>query len=42
MYHDSFAALSGAKLVCIEDSRHFIMLDQPAKFAAQLDTFLKP
>jgi pimeloyl-ACP methyl ester carboxylesterase len=42
MYHDSFAALSGAKLVCIEDSRHFIMLDQPAKFAAQLDAFLKP
>jgi pimeloyl-ACP methyl ester carboxylesterase len=42
LYHDSFATLPSAKVVCIEDSRHFIMLDQPAKFAAQLDAFLKP
>ncbi len=42
LYKDNFAALSGAKLVCIEDSLHFIMLDQPAKFATQLDAFLKP
>lgn len=42
MYKDNFATLPGAKLVCIEDSLHFIMLDQPAKFATQLDTFLKP
>ena len=42
VYHDNYASLSGAKLVCIEDSLHFIMLDQPAKFAAQLDIFLKP
>lgn len=42
LYHDNFAALSGAKLVCIENSRHFIMLDQPTKFAAQLEAFLKP
>ncbi len=42
LYHDNYAAVSGAKLVCIEDSLHFIMLDQPAKFAAQLDAFLKP
>ena len=42
MYHDNFSTLPGAKLVCMEDSRHFIMFDQPAKFAAQLDTFLKP
>jgi pimeloyl-ACP methyl ester carboxylesterase len=42
MYHDNFATLSGAKLVCIEDSLHFIMFDQPAKFATQLDAFLKP
>jgi pimeloyl-ACP methyl ester carboxylesterase len=42
LYHDNFASLTGAKLVCIEDSRHFIMFDQPAKFAAQLETFLKP
>jgi pimeloyl-ACP methyl ester carboxylesterase len=42
LYHDNFATLSGARLVCIEDSLHFIMLDQPAKFATQLDAFLKP
>lgn len=42
LYHDRFATLPGVKVVCIEDSRHFIMLDQPAKFAAQLDAFLKP
>lgn len=42
LYKDNFAALPGAKLVCIEDSLHFIMLDQPAKFATQLDAFLKP
>jgi pimeloyl-ACP methyl ester carboxylesterase len=42
LYHDNFASLPGAKLVCMEDSLHFIMLDQPAKFATQLDTFLKP
>jgi len=42
LYHDNFASLPGAKLVCIEDSFHFIMLDQPAKFAEQLDAFLKP
>jgi pimeloyl-ACP methyl ester carboxylesterase len=42
LYHDNFAGLPGAKLVCIEDSLHFIMLDQPAKFATQLHAFLKP
>ena len=42
LYKDNFAALPNAKLVCIEDSFHFIMLDQPAKFATQLDAFLKP
>jgi len=42
LYKDNFATLSGVKLVCIEDSFHFIMLDQPAKFATELDAFLKP
>ncbi|MBW8864868.1 MAG: alpha/beta hydrolase [Verrucomicrobia bacterium] len=41
LYRDNFAALPDRKLVCIEDSFHFIMLDQPEKFAAQVDTFLK-
>ena len=42
LYHDSFAALPGVKLMCIEDSYHFIMFDQPEKFAAAVETFLKP
>ena len=42
MYHDNFATLPGVKLVCVDDSLHFIMFDQPAKFATLLDTFLKP
>lgn len=42
LYRDNFATLPGAKLVCIEASFHFIMLDQPEKFAAATDTFLKP
>jgi pimeloyl-ACP methyl ester carboxylesterase len=33
---------SRAKLVPIADSYHFIMLDQPAAFAAALDGFLRP
>jgi pimeloyl-ACP methyl ester carboxylesterase len=42
VYHENFAALPDAKLVCIDDSFHFIMLDQPEKFAAAVDAFLKP
>lgn len=42
LYHDNFTALSGVKMVCIENSYHFIMLDQPEKFAAAVDDFLKP
>jgi pimeloyl-ACP methyl ester carboxylesterase len=41
LYRENFAALPDAKLLCIEDSFHFIMLDQPDKFAAQVDIFLK-
>jgi pimeloyl-ACP methyl ester carboxylesterase len=40
LYHANFAALPNKTLVRIDDSRHFIMLDQPAAFAAQLDKFL--
>lgn len=40
LYHDNFAALPNAKLVCIEGSFHFIMFDQPEKFAAAVDAFL--
>ncbi len=41
IYGDAYAGLPSAKLVPITGSYHFIMQDQPAKFAAALDVFLK-
>jgi pimeloyl-ACP methyl ester carboxylesterase len=41
-YHLSYAATPQAVLKRIPDSYHFIMLDQPAVFAAELKAFLKP
>jgi len=41
IYQASFAALSGAKLTRIDDSAHFIMLDQPVRFAAEVNAFLE-
>ena len=35
-----YAPLPGAKLVRIDGSRHFIMADQPERFAQALDAFL--
>lgn len=40
VYQASFAALPGATLKRIDDSAHFIMLDQPAAFFAELDAFV--
>lgn len=40
-YQDNFAAVPDKKLIRIEGSAHFIMFDQPDKFAAQIDAFLK-
>ena len=42
LYRENFAALPGVKMVCIEGSFHFIMFDQPEKFASAVETFLKP
>lgn len=42
LYQAAFADAKGVKLERIADSRHFIMVDQPAKFAAAVDEFLKP
>lgn len=39
-YGAAFAALPGVKLERVDHSLHFIMLDQPAVFAADLDAFL--
>ena len=41
LYKENFATLPGVKLFCIEDSFHFIMFDQPEKFADAVDVFLK-
>lgn len=35
-----YAALPGVELIRIDDSRHFIMADQPERFADALDAFL--
>jgi pimeloyl-[acyl-carrier protein] methyl ester esterase len=36
-----YAALPGVKLIRVDGSRHFIMADQPARFDALVDDFLK-
>ena len=40
IYRASYANLPGVELKRIDDSAHFIMLDQPAEFYADLDAFL--
>jgi pimeloyl-ACP methyl ester carboxylesterase len=40
IYQMSFSTLPGAKLKRIDDSAHFIMLDQPQGFYSDLDAFL--
>ncbi|MDB5429276.1 MAG: Alpha/beta hydrolase [Caulobacter sp.] len=41
LYTGAYASLPGAKVKRIDASFHFIMLDQPAAFAAEVETFLK-
>ena len=41
IYSASFANLPSAELKRIDDSAHFIMLDQPAVFAAEVNAFLE-
>lgn len=41
IYADAYAGLPGATLKRVDDSRHFIMLDQPKAFAEAVETFLK-
>jgi pimeloyl-ACP methyl ester carboxylesterase len=40
-YQQNYAALPNKKMVRIDNSYHFIMLDQPDAFLAQVDAFLK-
>ncbi|MDR6626993.1 alpha/beta hydrolase [Caulobacter segnis] len=39
-YGDAYAGLPGVTLKRVDDSRHFIMLDQPKAFAEAVETFL--
>jgi pimeloyl-ACP methyl ester carboxylesterase len=41
LYKGAYAAMPNVKLVRIDDSRHFIMYDQPAKLDAAVEAFLK-
>lgn len=41
LWEREYAALPGATLVRVEDSRHFIMADQPERFAALAEEFLR-
>jgi pimeloyl-ACP methyl ester carboxylesterase len=40
-FHDAYAAAPHATLIRIDDSAHFIMLDQPQKFDDAVQKFLK-
>ena len=39
-YQAAYGPLKGAKVVRIDDAAHFIMIDQPAKFMAEVESFL--
>ncbi len=41
VYHDAYKPMPNVTLVRIDDSRHFIMYDQPAKLDAAIEPFLK-
>ncbi len=41
LYRNAYQGLGGVTLSRIDASRHFIMLDQPERFAAAVDSFLK-
>ncbi|RYG29675.1 MAG: alpha/beta hydrolase [Burkholderiales bacterium] len=41
MYAKAYEGLAGAKMKRIDGGFHFIMLDQPAAFAKEVDAFLK-
>ena len=41
LYTSAYAPMVSAKVKRIDGSLHFIMLDQPAAFAAEVDAFLR-
>jgi pimeloyl-ACP methyl ester carboxylesterase len=41
LYGQAYKSLAGAKLVGLDGTEHFIMLDQPARFADEVQAFLR-
>jgi pimeloyl-ACP methyl ester carboxylesterase len=41
LYADAYKTLPGVKLVPVDGSEHFIMLDQPARFEQEVENFLR-
>jgi pimeloyl-ACP methyl ester carboxylesterase len=41
LYADAYKPLPGVKLIAVENSEHFIMLDQPDRFAVEVASFLR-
>jgi pimeloyl-ACP methyl ester carboxylesterase len=41
IYREAYKAVPNAKLVAVEGSEHFIMLDQPERFDAEVESFLR-
>ncbi|WP_417231899.1 alpha/beta fold hydrolase [Brevundimonas sp.] len=41
LYQAAYAPLPGAVVIRVEDSGHFIMLDQPERFASEVNAFLE-
>ena len=41
LYTDAYKAAPAAKLVGVDGAEHFIMLDQPARFATEVEAFLR-
>ena len=41
LYGEAYKPLAGVKLVPVENSEHFIMLDQPAHFEQEVEAFLR-
>ena len=42
LYQGAFASVKQAKVKRIDGSHHFIMIDQPRAFLAEVDSFRKP
>jgi pimeloyl-ACP methyl ester carboxylesterase len=36
-----YANAAGARLIKIDDSNHYIQIDQPARFVAEVDAFMR-